>query len=273
MTSRQHRVRGADGVTLHVVEVGPQDRPAVLVLHGVGSSSTFVRESFGAPLQAAGFRLLAADLRGHGRSTPVPAPSRHAFDHHVADVVALVAHFAPTALAGVSLGGHAVVGAVAAGVPCRAVVACLPAWTGRAAPGDGPHAAVAAEVAGVGIPGMLDRFGGDTTMVPWLREVLLRDWRAHDPASLAAALTALDGGQAPTTTELADLPVPLGVVGWAGDPGHPLQVAEHWAATAPRAVLRTTSLAAMQEDRTAMGRAAAAALDDLGVVGAPSISS
>ncbi len=130
--------------------------------------------------------------------------------------------FAPTVIGGVSLGGQAAVGAAAAQVPCDAVLACLPAWSGRAVPGEGPHAAVAAEVASVGVAGMLARFRADTTMVPWLREVLLRDWAAHDPASLAAALTALDGGQAPTGTELADLPVPLAVVGWPDDPGHPL---------------------------------------------------
>ncbi len=265
MTARHHEVAGAGGARLHVVEVGPPDRPAVLLLHGVGSSATFLQEAFAGPLGEAGWRLLAAELRGHGSSTPLARVADHAFDLHVGDVASLVAHFAPAVVGGVSLGGQAAVGAVAAGVPCEAVVACLPAWSGRAVPGEGPHAAVAAEVAAVGVLGMLERFRADTTMVPWLREVLLRDWRGHDPVSLAAALTALDGGQAPTTSELAELPAPLAVVGWPDDPGHPVAIAEDWAATAPRGTLVRTSLDAVQADRQAMGRAAITALTTLGI--------
>ena len=265
MTPTHHDVPTRDGRRLHVVEVGPTERPAVLLLHGVGSSSTFLSEAFAGPLLVTGWRLLAADLRGHGRSGPARAVSDHAFDHQVADVEDLAARFAPVVVGGVSLGGHAAVGAAAAGVPCDAVLACLPAWSGRSVPGEGPHAAVAAEVAAVGIDGMLARFRADTTMVPWLRDLLVRDWGAHDPASLAAALTALDGGQAPTGAEVAALPAPLAVVGWPDDPGHPIAIAEDWAATAPRGALVTTTLDAMQADRTAMGQAAVAALSDLGI--------
>lgn len=265
MSEPEHLVVETGTVDLHVTATGPPDAPAVLLLHGVGSSSRFLDDAFGAPLRDAGWRLLAADLRGHGRSTPLVDPDAHAFDHHVDDVGALVRVLAPDVVGGVSLGGHAAVGAAAAGVPCRAVLACLPAWSGRAVPGEGPHAAVAREVAEVGVAGMLARFDRDSTMVPWLREVLLRDWASHDPASLTAALMALDGGQAPTSTEVAALPVPLAVVGWPDDPGHPLAVAEDWAVTAPRGTLVRTSLEAVQADRTAMGDAAVAALAALDV--------
>lgn len=261
---RHHDVDVGGGVSLHVTEVGPAGSPAVLVLHGVGSSSRFVREAFAGPVNDAGRRLLAADLRGHGASTPLPDPSAHGFDRHLGDVAALAARFSPEVLGGISLGAHAAVGAAAAGVPCRAVLACLPAWSGRAVPGEGPHAAVATEVADVGAGGMVARFRADTTMVPWLREVLVRDWPTHDPASLAAALTALDGAQAPTSTELADLPVPLALVGWPDDPGHPLAVARDWERIAPRAHLEVTSLDAIQGDRTALGRAALTALRRVG---------
>jgi pimeloyl-ACP methyl ester carboxylesterase len=261
----EHRVATSDGGHLHVTAHGPAG-PSVLLLHGVGSSRRFLSEAFGAPLAAAGWRLLAADLRGHGRASPRHDPADHALDRHVGDVVALVDHLRPDVVGGVSLGGHAAVAAAVAGLPCRAVVACLPAWSGRAVPGSGPHAAVAAEVARVGVDGMLARFADDTTMVPWLREVLRRDWAAHDRASLVAALTALDGGQAPTGVEVAGLRVPLAVVGWPDDPGHPLAVAEDWARTAPRGALATTTLHEVQEDRTALGGAAVAALGRLGVV-------
>lgn len=255
-----HDVDVGGGVSLHVTEIGPEGSPALLVLHGVGSSSRFVREAFAQAVGDAGWRLLAADLRGHGASTALPVPSAHGFDRHVDDVTALATRFSPDVVGGISLGAHAAVGAAVAGVPCRAVLACLPAWTGRAVPGVGPHAAVAAEVAAVGVGGMVARFRSDTTMVPWLREVLVRDWPSHDPASLAAALTALDGAQAPTSTELSELPVPLALVGWPDDPGHPLAVARDWARVATRAHLVETSLVDVEDDRAALGRAALTAL-------------
>lgn len=265
MSDVEHLVVETDDVDLHLTASGPDGAPSILLLHGVGSSSRFLEEAFGAPLREAGWRVLAADLRGHGRSEPLFDPADHAFDRHVDDVLAITRVLRPDVVGGVSLGGHAAVGAVAAGAPCRAALACLPAWSGRAVPGEGPHAAVAQEVAEVGVTGMLARFDGDREMVPWLREVLLRDWASHDPASLTAALVSLDGGQAPTSDEVASLPVPLAVVGWPDDPGHPLAIAEDWAATAPRGALGTTTLQAVQHDRTAMGRVALAALTDLGV--------
>lgn len=270
---RSHDIHVGRGTTLHVNEVGPASAPAMLMLHGVGSSSRFVGEAFAEPVCGAGWRLVAADLRGHGASSPVPDPVAHRFDRHVDDVAALASRLGPEVIGGVSLGGHAAVGAAAAGVACRAVLACLPAWSGRAAPGEGPHAAVAAEVAAVGVDGMVARFRADTTMVPWLREVLVRDWASHDPVSLAAALTSLDGGQAPTSAELAGLPVPLALVGWPDDLGHPLAVARDWQQVTPRAHLAETTLDAVQRDRTALGRAAVAALAALGVTAGGAASS
>ena len=265
MIDVEHLVVETDDVDLHLTASGPPDAPAILLLHGVGSSSRFLEEAFGAPVRDAGWRLLAADLRGHGRSAPLFDPADHVFDRHVDDVLAIIRVLEPDVVGGVSLGGHAAVGAVAAGAPCRAALACLPAWSGRAVPGEGPHAVVAQEVAEVGVTGMLARFDGDREMVPWLREVLLRDWASHDPASLTAALVALDGGQAPTSGEVGALSTPLAVVGPPDDRGHALAIAEDWAATAPRGALATTTLADVEHDRTALGRAAIAALTDLGV--------
>lgn len=257
--------RSTDGTRLHAVAHGPEDAPTVLLLPGVGSSSQFVLEAFADPLASAGWRLVAADLRGHGAGTPLPDPAAHAFGRHVEDVAALAERVAPEVLGGVSLGGHAAVGAALAGVPCRAVVACLPAWTGRAVPGRGPHAAVADEVRRRGVTGMVERFRQDTDMLPWLREVLVREWARHDPASLAAALVALDGGLAPTSTELSTLAVPLGLVGWPDDPGHPWAVARSWASTAPRAHLEGLGLADVEAQRSALGHAATESLAALGV--------
>lgn len=248
------------GVQLAVYDDGPAERPAVVVAHGVGSSATFVREAFGATTATAGWRLVAYDLRGHGASSPVTDPVEHRLARHVADLHAVARSVAAEAVAGVSLGAHAAVAYAAAGGPVTAVAACLPAWTGRAVPAAGPHAHVAARVEAAGIDAMLAGVAADAGMPPWLRHTLLRDWSAHDPASLAAALTALDGGLAPTEADLRGLPVPLATVGWAGDPGHPLAVARAWAAWAPRGRLVTTTMDAVGQDRGALGAAACTGL-------------
>lgn len=249
----------AGEVALHVEHVDV-DGPAVVVAHGVGSSSRFVVDAFGRPLADAGWRLVAYDLRGHGRSTPVTDPAAHRLDAHVADLHRVATEVGAEAVGGVSLGGHAAVALAGERPGYRAVLACLPAWTGRAVPGEGPHAAVAAAVRHRGVAELIEGFPDDPALPGWLRTVLIRDWSACDPDSLAAALVALDGGLAPTEAALRSLPVPLAVVAWPDDPGHPLEVAEAWAGWAPRATLETLTLGALEGDLEAFGRAAVRAL-------------
>ena len=57
----------ASGSRLRVAESGAEEAPAILLLHGWGASIYMWRDWF-APLAAAGFRAIAVDLPGHGRS-------------------------------------------------------------------------------------------------------------------------------------------------------------------------------------------------------------
>lgn len=214
-------------VTLAVATVGPIDAPAVVLAHGVGSSARWVASVCAAPLVEAGFRLVAYDARGHGASSAAPDVADHHLDVHAADLDAVVASIdgEVAAVGGVSLGAHAAVRATSR----HPRVVCLPAWIGTATAGDGPHAAVAAEVRAIGIGEVVARLAADTAMPAWLRDTLVTDYRRHDAASLTAALLALDGADAPTRDELAGLDVPVAVVGWPDDPGHPLEVARTWA--------------------------------------------
>jgi pimeloyl-ACP methyl ester carboxylesterase len=256
---RQRRVATGE-VELGVVEVGPTTAPGVLVAHGVGSSARFVAEAFAEPVLAAGGRLIAYDLRGHGSSSPVVEPAAHALDRQVSDLAAVVASLAvpPAVLGGVSLGGHVAVRAARKGVAGAAVLACLPAWTGPAVAGEGPHAVVAAEVRRVGIAAVIDRLRAETSMPVWLREALVTDYSRHDPASLAAALAALDGGEAPSEEELTHLGRPLAVVGWPDDPGHPLAVARRWAELTPVGRLGQLRIADLSGTRARLGEVAMA---------------
>lgn len=257
------RVRTVDGAALAVTTTGPSHAPVWLMAHGVGSSSRFLQDAMAAPVHAAGWRLASVDLRGHGDSDPDARAERHTPASHARDLSVVAAAVGATVVGGVSIGGHAAVLA-APTVGARAVVACLPAWTGATTPGVGPHAAVAALVAEVGVSGLVDHVAGDVDMAPWLRATVLQDFRRCDAESLAAALCALDGADGPQPHELASLPCPLAVVGWPDDPGHPLPVAEEWAGTAGGPI-RTLAIADLDDDPHAMGAAAVAALAATGV--------
>jgi len=254
-------VTSTDGTELSTRFHGDRDRPRVLLQHGVGSSCTYLDEAVVPPMVADGWCVVVADLRGHGASSPVSDPADHSLERLVQDVEALVAAVGATAVGGVSAGGHAAVAAAArGGVEVERVVAALPAWSGTAVAGEGPHAAIAAEIRDVGVAGMLQRLRAEPDLLPWLRRVLLRDMGRGDLASIGAGLMALDGGTAPTLGEIAALPCPLGVVGWSHDPGHPLAVARHWADAAPDGRLVTLALDDPDREPLALGRATAAAL-------------
>jgi pimeloyl-ACP methyl ester carboxylesterase len=266
----RRRVVVAPRGPLAVVELGKPTAPAWVVAHGAGSSAWFVADAFAAPVLAAGGRLVTYDVAGHGASRPAREVGDHHLDVHAEDLAAVVASVQGrvAVVGGVSLGAHAAVRAVAtAQVAGAAVVACLPAWTGRAEVGEGPHAAVAAEVTDGGGHAVLARVREEADLPRWLREVLVRDHARHDEASLAAVLRSLDGGEAPSLVEVASLRVPLGVVGWPDDAAHPLAVAEAWAAAAVEGRLELLALGDLQGDLGALGRAAVRAVRRSGASG------
>lgn len=248
-------------VVLAVYDEGDPSLPAAVVAHGVGSSPRFIREAFAAPLAALGFRLVTYDLRGHGSSTALSDPAHHRLALQVEDLLAVVEDVAATIIGGVSLGGHAAAQLASRGDGALdGLIVCMPAWTGTAPAGEGPHALIAAEIRELGTGGVLERLRRDESVRPWVRDLIDRDWRTHDAESLAAALYALDGGDAPTGAELAGIGTPTGIVGWPDDPGHPLEVAIAWASTIPGAELVTMSLDDMADGKTALGAAAVRAL-------------
>jgi non-heme chloroperoxidase len=65
--TREHAVTGAGRVRLHVEEAGPPAGRPVVLVHGFSQSGLCWRRQLRSPL-AEEFRLVAPDLRGHGRS-------------------------------------------------------------------------------------------------------------------------------------------------------------------------------------------------------------
>lgn len=83
----RHRIEHVNGVRLHCVEAG--EGPLVLLVHGFPESWYSWRHQLPA-IAAAGYRAVAIDVRGYGRSSaPVPIEAYRMLAH-VADNVALV---------------------------------------------------------------------------------------------------------------------------------------------------------------------------------------
>uniref|UniRef100_A0ACD5VNA5 Uncharacterized protein n=1 Tax=Avena sativa TaxID=4498 RepID=A0ACD5VNA5_AVESA len=87
---RHRTVEVARGVRLHVAETGPEDGPAVLLVHGFPDLWYGWRHQMAA-LAARGFRAVAPDLRGYGDSDVPPAADCYTTFHLVGDLVALIA--------------------------------------------------------------------------------------------------------------------------------------------------------------------------------------
>jgi pimeloyl-ACP methyl ester carboxylesterase len=105
------------GVSIDYFAAG-EGRPVVLV-HGI-TESRRTWDPLVAPLIAAGYRLIAVDLRGHGASSKAPPYDLATMAGDLGAVLAEQGHD-DALLIGHSLGG-AVVSAFAAGGPCRGAI-------------------------------------------------------------------------------------------------------------------------------------------------------
>jgi haloalkane dehalogenase len=72
-----------DGLRLHYVDEGPRDGAPIVMLHGEPSWSYLYRKMI-PPFAAAGFRALAPDLVGFGRSDKPDDPADYTYERHVA---------------------------------------------------------------------------------------------------------------------------------------------------------------------------------------------
>jgi pimeloyl-ACP methyl ester carboxylesterase len=123
MRSRHFTTAALDGITLHTLQRGDPDRPALVLLHGGGANAHWWDAV--APGLAERFHVVALDFRGHGDSDH---PDERAPGSFQRDLEALLDHLGdPGAmLVGHSMGGHVALAHAAArggdGAP-RALVA------------------------------------------------------------------------------------------------------------------------------------------------------
>ncbi|HEX2916631.1 MAG TPA: alpha/beta hydrolase [Chloroflexia bacterium] len=88
---KQARFIVLNGVNHFVLDEGPQDGPPVVLVHGWDCSS-FWWHSVTRALNAAGYRTLNYDLRGHG-FTDDPVEDAYSVEQMAQDLAALVEHF------------------------------------------------------------------------------------------------------------------------------------------------------------------------------------
>jgi pimeloyl-ACP methyl ester carboxylesterase len=235
--------------------------PVAVILPGAGSSADFVARAFGPALHRCGYELV----------TPSPEPGPGVVDAALRALDEAAEKYGPALrlVGGVSLGAHLAArwtaSRCAAGSRRRAaavpagpagVLLVLPAWTGPPGPVAAATAASAGTIDRLGTDGALAAAG---TAVPWVAAELAAAWPGYGDR-LAASLRAAADAPGPSRAELAALPVPAGLVAFADDPLHPYEVAQEWAATLPRAALRTLHLSDAAADRAVLGTAALAAL-------------
>ena len=70
------------GLRVHYLDEGPRHGPVVLLLHGEPSWSYLYRKMI-PPLVAAGFRCVAPDLVGFGKSDKLPRMADYSYQSHV----------------------------------------------------------------------------------------------------------------------------------------------------------------------------------------------
>jgi len=82
-----HHIVEANGIHLHIAERG--EGPVVLLCHGFRESWYSWRHQLAA-LSAAGFRAIAPDMRGYGRSDRPDAIEQYTLLHLIGDMVGLL---------------------------------------------------------------------------------------------------------------------------------------------------------------------------------------
>ncbi len=172
----EHLHLDANGQRFCLAAAGPQDGPLLMLLHGFPETSHGWRHQLG-PLAAAGFRVVAPDQRGYGRSSKPAGVAAYALDVLAADVVALAAALGRQR---VQLVGHDWGGLVA-----WQLLTDRPAFVERAVILNAPHpATLLPHLARRPWQAVRSAYIG-AFQLPWLAEAALR---ANDHALLALAL-------------------------------------------------------------------------------------
>jgi pimeloyl-ACP methyl ester carboxylesterase len=249
LAARELEVRTPDGVLLSADDAGEPGAPAIVLLHGLTATRRYVVMG-SRLLERSGYRVLAYDARGHGRSSPAPDPAAYGYEWLARDLVAVLDTLGieRAALAGASMGAHTIL-RFALERPARvaALGIVTPAYDPDAPPAvapEGDRDVLARALRAEGVEGFVRAYDFASVPPAWretVQRVVHQRLSAHEhPGAVADAMEALPRSRPfQSLGELGRIAVPSAVVASRDevDPGHPLALAERYAAAIPGATL------------------------------------
>jgi pimeloyl-ACP methyl ester carboxylesterase len=228
------------GVRLAVRQSGPPDGDPVVLLHGITMTRDYVLMG-STELEENGYRVIAYDARGHGRSTAPEDPAAYGYDELLADLLAVLDSLAVerAVLVGSSMGCHTAI-RLALDHPERvaAITAITPAYDPVAHPNEADlrdadrlAAAMRADGADGYIAG-LEEMGDPAVAMTFLSLTRRRLAQHRDLTAVADALQAnLRARPFDAFDELGAIAAPALVVASRDelDPRHPYRLAQAYA--------------------------------------------
>jgi pimeloyl-ACP methyl ester carboxylesterase len=243
-----YSVEVPDGYSGRAPDAHSGEAPFVL-LHGLTATRRYVLMG-SRLLERSGYRVMAYDARGHGRSSPAGEPRAYGYEQLAEDLEAVLDALGSqrAILVGASMGAHTAV-RFALRYPER--VAALGLITPSYDPdvGSEPRAlagwdALATGLRAGGVEGFVSAYNFSEVPAAWratIEKVLRQRLSAHaHPDAVADALETVPRSRPfLDMAELRDIEVPTVVVGSRDepDPGHPLAIAQRYAQSIPTANL------------------------------------
>jgi pimeloyl-ACP methyl ester carboxylesterase len=232
------------GVRLAVRQSGPPDGQPVVLLHGITMTHDYVLMG-STELEENGYRVIAYDARGHGRSTAPEDPTAYGYDELLADLLAVLdaSEVERAVLVGSSMGCHTAI-RLALDHPDRvaAITAITPAYDPVAHPNeddvrDADRLAEAMRTEGAdGYIDGLKEMGDPAVAMTFLSLTRRRLAQHRDLSAVADALQAnLRARPFASFDELGAIRAPVLVVASRDelDPRHPHELARSYAAALP----------------------------------------
>jgi pimeloyl-ACP methyl ester carboxylesterase len=238
-----------DGVRLAGQDGG--EGPPVVLLHGLTATRRYVVMGSTA-LERSGHRVITYDARGHGASTPAPAPERYGYEELGRDLIAVLdgTGVDRAVLAGASMGAHTLLWlALNYSQRVAGLVVITPAYgAGEIADPERLERwdALSDGLRHGGIDGFVRAYGEPQVPEQWrdtVIKVIRQRLAQHEHLDAVADALRTVPRSAPfgTLDELARIHAPTAIVASndEADPGHPQAVGEAYAELIPGAELIT----------------------------------
>lgn len=244
------RIQTDDGVTLSGEDSDPaRSGPPIVLLHGLTATRRYVVMG-SRTLQRSGYRVIAYDARGHGRSTAAPSPQAYDYERLALDLEAVLDTLGlqRAVLAGASMGAHTAV-RFALRRPERVLgLGLITPSFDPASPLDDATLdqwdALAHGLREGGVEGFVQAYDFSTLpdeLRATVEQVIRQRLAAHEhPDAVADALEAVPRSHPfEVLSELTHIEAPTVIVASRdeADPGHPLAVGERYAQEIPNARL------------------------------------